>query len=118
MNFVGTTFGGNAVYLCPVCGDKRFFSSSLLNSVVETNGDCFVACAVYGSFDAPQVVTLRTFRDRFLVHHSAGRAFVWGYYRFGPVAAKLTKLSGSKGQKAVRWALDRLVSRLKRDYGI
>jgi hypothetical protein len=120
MNFVGTTFGGNAVYLCPVCGDKRFFYSSLFSSVVETDSRvCFVACAVYGSSDLPQVVALRAFRDRVLVRHPAGRVFVWWYYRiFGPAAATLIKLSGSTGRELVRRALDRLVTKIKRDYDI
>lgn len=43
-------------------------------------GDCFVATAVYGSRDAPQVRTLREFRDNVLMQSPAGRTFVDFYY--------------------------------------
>lgn len=45
----------------------------------ETNmgnmGGCYVATAVYGSYDCPQVWTLRRFRDYTLAETWYGRAF-------------------------------------------
>lgn len=49
---------------------------------------CYIATAVYGSYSAPQVYTLRKFRDRVLMEHAWGRTFVKVYYRVGPVLAK------------------------------
>lgn len=45
---------------------------------------CFVATAVYGDADAPQVVALRTLRDRWLRRHALGRRFIAWYYAQGP----------------------------------
>jgi Periplasmic copper-binding protein (NosD) len=48
---------------------------------------CFIATAAYGSYSAPEVQALRSFRDRYLLTNSAGSAFVRWYYEHGPVAA-------------------------------
>jgi hypothetical protein len=50
-------------------------------------GGCFIATAAYGSYDAPDVVTLRAFRDYCLMTNTPGRAFVRWYYRHSPAAA-------------------------------
>ena len=44
------------------------------------NDYCFVATAVYGNRNAPQVSTLREFRDSILMRSGLGRAFVDFYY--------------------------------------
>lgn len=50
---------------------------------------CYVATAAHGDFDAPEVVTLRKYRDQRLRTRRAGRAFSDAYYRYGryPAAA-------------------------------
>jgi len=49
-------------------------------------GPCFLATAVYGE-DAPELDDFRAFRDRSLLPHPLGRAFVAAYYRVGPRVA-------------------------------
>jgi len=54
---------------------------------------CFVATAVYGSVDAPEVVLLRRFRDRYLMSSCWGLQCVRTYYRVSPFVAEWTVAS-------------------------
>jgi hypothetical protein len=74
--------------------------------------DCFIATAVYGNINAPQVQTLREFRDDVLMHNTLGRAFVSIYY--GGTGKKIAdflqeRLPGAI--PAIRQGLDVLVER-------
>lgn len=56
----------------------------------KTNKDgCYVATCVYGSYDCPQVWTLRRFRDDTLRRSFLGNLFVKCYYGVSPTAVKL-----------------------------
>jgi len=50
------------------------------NLTVEPISGCFVATLVYGDTHAPEVETLREFRDDFLMDNPVGRALVDVYY--------------------------------------
>jgi len=56
-------------------------------------GACFIATAVYGDYDHPQVRELRRFRDQVLLRSAAGQRFVRWYYRVGPGLAEWVKKS-------------------------
>lgn len=47
-------------------------------------GGCYIATAVYGSYDAQQVLTLRHYRDNYLNKCSWGRKLVRHYYKYSP----------------------------------
>lgn len=49
---------------------------------------CYVATSVYGSYDCPEVWTLRRFRDNILSNHILGRAFIKSYYATSPTLVK------------------------------
>ena len=49
---------------------------------------CYVATAVYGSYDCPEVWTLRRFRDYELAETWYGRAFIHTYYAISPTLVK------------------------------
>lgn len=72
---------------------------------------CYVATAVYGSYDCPQVWTLRRYRDYTLSETWYGRAFVHTYYAISPT---LVKWFGHTDwfKKMWRGRLDRMVNRL------
>lgn len=42
----------------------------------HSSGGCYIATAVYGSYDCPEVWTLRRFRDNFLAENWLGRMFI------------------------------------------
>jgi hypothetical protein len=65
---------------------------------------CFIATAAYGHFSHPWVQLLRDFRDRYLLTHVPGRAFVRWYYRHSPAAAAFIAQHETLRMLA-RWAL-------------
>lgn len=61
----------------------RTFDSTYEAPEVKTGG-CYVATCVYGSYDCPQVWTLRRFRDNTLAQTRLGRSFIRIYYAVSP----------------------------------
>jgi hypothetical protein len=79
----------------------------------QKQGGCYVATAVYGSYDCPQVWTLRRYRDNRLSSSRRGRLFIRVYYAVSPTLVRW--LAGSSWfNAAVRPLLDRFVSGLRR----
>lgn len=76
-------------------------------------GGCYIATAVYGSYDAPEVLTLRSFRDQVLRKHWLGRLFIKAYYFLSPPIAERLK-DARRINGLVRAALDRFVARLSK----
>jgi len=54
----------------------------------SSGGGCYVATAVYGSYDCPEVWTLRRYRDFTLAETWYGRAFIRTYYTISPIFVK------------------------------
>lgn len=53
-----------------------------------SSGGCYIATAVYGTYDCPEVWTLRRFRDYTLDATWYGRLFIKTYYAFSPTVVK------------------------------
>ena len=72
---------------------------------------CYVATCVYGSYDCPQVWTLRRFRDYTLAKSFLGRAFIRTYYAVSPT---IVKWFGETKWFKKTWqgVLDKMVQRL------
>lgn len=68
-------------------GEGRLINR-LNNPTVENNNGCYVATAIYGSYDCPQVWTLRRFRDYKLAQTWYGRIFIRLYYATSPTIVK------------------------------
>lgn len=80
-------------------------------SLNNQQAGCYIATAVYGSYDCPEVWTLRRFRDFCLAKTWYGRAFVHVYYAISPT---LVRLFGHTMWFTTFWEspLDHLVRRL------
>ena len=83
-------------------------------STTNNYGGCYVATCVYGSYDCPEVWTLRRFRDYKLAETWCGRAFVKTYYAISPT---IVKIFGDKNwfKKIWRRKLDKLVDKLQKE---
>ena len=75
---------------------------------------CYVATCVYGSYDCPEVWTLRRFRDNTLGSTWYGRAFIRTYYATSPT---LVKWFGNTTWFKKMWKdiLDRMVKKLEKN---
>lgn len=54
----------------------------------NTSNGCYIATAVYGTYDCPELWTLRRYRDRKLAKSRCGRAFIRAYYSISPTLVK------------------------------
>lgn len=54
----------------------------------SSSGGCYIATCVYGSYDCPEVWTLRRFRDNTLASMWFGRLFIKCYYAVSPTLVK------------------------------
>lgn len=79
-----------------------------------SGGGCYVATCVYGSYDCPQVWTLRRYRDNMLAETMLGRLFIRVYYACSPT---IVKWFGDTVwfKKLWKGKLDRMVAKLQAD---
>ena len=78
----------------------------------NSSGGCYVATCVYGSYDCPEVWTLRRYRDDTLGTSWYGRLFVRVYYAVSPALVKW--FGKTKWFKRLwRGKLDRMVAKLQ-----
>lgn len=99
---------------------EQYFRAQRPNSNLEferpysSGSGCYVATAVYGSYDCPEVWTLRRFRDQRLAETAFGRAFIRLYYAISPTVVRWFGKTAAFN-KFFRKRLDRLVARLQRE---
>ena len=82
------------------------------NYITETSsGGCYIATCVYGSYNCPEVWTLRRYRDYTLSNSWYGRLFINIYYKTSPT---LVKIFGNKNWFKKMWKskLDKMVKNL------
>ena len=96
-------------------GTSETIQGSQISSIQSAGngGCCYVATAVYGTYDCPEVWTLRRFRDYELGETWYGRAFIKLYYTISPI---LVRQFGETNWFKNMWrgTLDRMVSKLQR----
>jgi hypothetical protein len=83
----GNSFDNSSDWSSDASGSNT--SSDASNS--SDSGSCYVATMVYGSYDAPEVLVLRKFRDQVLQKSSFGRGFIRFYYQHSPKFVARTK---------------------------
>lgn len=82
---------------------------------VTSNEGCYIATCVYGSYDCPEVMILREYRDKTLSKSSFGKFFIKIYYSISPT---LVKHFGNHRlfKKIWKTIIDRIINRLKHFY--
>ena len=88
--------------------DPKFLGGYSNNS---STGGCYVATCVYGSYDCPEVWTLRRYRDGVLAQSVLGRAFIRTYYLISPSVVRCFG-NCTWFRKIWRDRLDKMVTRL------
>ncbi len=92
---------GNIGYIT----DSSNFAATMCNSpsqiagLMSKNGHCFIATAAFGSPMQSEVVTMRKFRDVFLMKSKWGRNFTSWYYKNSPPWA--ARLEQSENARAI-----------------
>lgn len=106
---------GNSSIRCTIGEYDYYGYLSVENFILElkrqnTKG-CYIATCVYGSYDCPQVWTLRRFRDNILNTTWYGRIFIKCYYAISPT---LVKWFGEQNWFRIFWKnrLDKMVNKL------
>jgi hypothetical protein len=82
-----------------------------IQSLLSSAG-CYIATMAYGSYNAPEVLVLRRFRDEKLNKTFLGRVFIANYYAFSPLLVKFVRKTGI-AEKFIRKKLDGFVNRLR-----
>lgn len=96
---------------CSECDTINPYTKTLF--ILEKKGGCFIATAIYGSYDSPEVRLLRLFRDTVLVQNASGRWLLRTYYSASPAIARI--LDRHRGlRQLVRLALVQPVVRMVR----
>lgn len=78
----------------------------------EKKSGCYIATAVYGSYDAPEVLYLRQYRDDVLSKSVLGRVFIRAYYILSPPIAQHLE-NTHKLNNTVRKLLDRFTQKIR-----
>lgn len=75
-------------YIKGILPRDRVGDINLLPPPTNSSGGCYIATCVYGSYDCPQVWTLRRYRDNKLDQTWYGRLFIKCYYTISPTLVK------------------------------
>jgi uncharacterized Zn finger protein (UPF0148 family) len=92
--------------------NEHYIEELISKNSVEHKAGCYVATCVYGSYDCPQVWTLRRYRDYTLAETWHGRAFIRVYYAVSPT---IVKMFGNTKWFKKMWQgrLDKMVANLR-----
>jgi len=83
-----------------------------INALNKKSGGCYIATMAYGSYEHPQVMILRNFRDNYLAHRHWGEKFITTYYKVSPNMVKHLK-NKVLINKIIRYILDLFIKTIK-----
>jgi uncharacterized protein YciI len=72
-----------------------FKTATGTTTIESKKGFCYIATAVYKNPEHPNVILLKTFRDKHLATNKLGRAFIRSYYSISPAISRSWLCKGS-----------------------
>lgn len=85
--------GGERTKSLPLVQDIAKWLNDMTNGsesvISKSEGGCYIATAVYGTYDCPELWTLRRYRDTYLAKYLLGRGFIKLYYSTSPSFVRL-----------------------------
>lgn len=84
-----------------------------INNKLNPSGGCYIATMVYGDYNHPQVLVLRSFRDRFLATRNWGKILIRIYYKYSPRLVERLK-NHKTINHTIKIVLDYFVTKLKK----
>ncbi len=88
LNAYNNRYSRSSSYSSPSSSYSSPSSTYRPNNTTSSGGGCYVATAVYGSYDCPEVWILRRYRDYYLDKNIFGRLFIKIYYAISPTLVK------------------------------
>lgn len=82
------------------------------STIGKATDGCYIATMAYGSYEHPQVLELRKFRDEILRKTFAGRFFIKNYYSISPKLVKILK-NNKTINDLIRKGLNQFIKLLK-----
>ena len=92
----------------------RSTDAQIKEAVGKRSSGCYIATMAYGSYEHPQVLFLREFRDQKLSRSILGRAFIKYYYAVSPYIVALLK-NNHRINHLIRSTLNIFIQGLKND---
>lgn len=84
------------------------------NSSKNKKEGCYIATAIYGSYNSPEVLILRQFRDQTLQKYILGRLFISTYYFVSPMLSKTVR-KNKLLNASISFFLAKIVNRLRNE---
>ena len=103
---------GDSAIVAYYKGRPKIVQNCTIHQYMVSADGCFIATAVYGSYEADEVLVLREFRDRELAPSGLGRSLIRLYYIVSPPLADLLEVFPLAKQPA-KYVLDKIVGYVK-----
>ncbi len=101
-------------YICRSCyGGGKQQQKEFGIKKEPSDSNCYIATMCYGDINAPQVKTLRRYRDEILLKKLTGRILVRLYYKISPSFVRIMRNNTQINRLIRMTILDRIVNNIK-----